>query len=90
MQSVIDDINAMSVDEATEWLYRLFFRERAVAVYADDEDYMPTIIYKEPTDYSFVLLILFCLMLIPVGVIVRNKIKLRRMQEYSSESSQEV
>ncbi len=90
MQSVINDINAMSVDETTEWLYRLFFRERAVAVYADEEDYMPTIIYKEPTDYSFVLIILFCLMLIPVSIIIRNKIRLRRMKEYSSESSQEV
>lgn len=90
MQSVINDINAMSVDETTEWLYRLFFRERATVNYADDEDYMPTIIYKEKPDYSFVLVILFCLMLIPVSVIVRNKIKLQRLKEYSSESSQEV
>lgn len=90
MQSVINDINAMSVDEATEWLYKLFFRERATVNYADDEDYMPTIIYKEKTDYSFVLVILFCLMLIPVSVIVRNNMKLRRLKEYSSESSQEV
>ncbi len=90
MESVVNDINAMSVDEATEWLYRLFFRERATVTYADDEDYMPTIIYKEKTDYSFVLVILFCLMLIPVSVIIRNKIKLQRMKEDSSESSQEV
>lgn len=90
MQSVMNDINAMSVDETTEWLYRLFFRERAVVALADDEDYMPTIIYKETPDYSFVLVILFCLMLIPISIIIRNKIKLQRLKEYSSESSQEV
>ncbi|MBQ3136682.1 MAG: hypothetical protein IJB74_04280 [Clostridia bacterium] len=89
IQSVVDDINAMTVDEATEWLYKLFFRERATVADTAEEDYMPTIIYKPEKNYTFVLVILFCLMLIPVSVIIRNKIKLKRMEEYE-EFSQEV
>ncbi len=89
IQSVVDDINAMTVDEATEWLYKLFFRERATVKDTAEEDYMPTIIYKPERNYTFVLVILFGLMLIPISVIIRNKIKLKRMEEYE-EFSQEV
>lgn len=89
IQSVVDDINAMSVDEATEWIYKLFFRERATVADTSEEDYMPTIIYKPERNYSFVLVILGVLMLIPLSVIARNKLKLKRMEEYS-ETSQEV
>lgn len=89
VQGVVDDINAMTVDEATEWLYKLFFRERATVKDTSEEDYMPTIIYKPKRNYSFVLVILFCIMLVPISVIVRNKIKLKRMEEYE-EFSQEV
>ena len=90
IQSVVDDINAMTVDEATEWLYKLFFRERATVADTSEEDYMPTIIYKPKADYTFVLVILFCLMLIPIGIIVRNKIRLRQLKEDNEENSQEV
>lgn len=90
MTSVINDINAMSIDEATEWLYKLFFRERATVTDFGNEDYLPTVIYKPEKDYSFVLVIIFALMLIPVGVIVRNKIILKRMKENQTESLQEV
>jgi len=90
IQSVVDDINAMTVDEATEWLYKLFFRERATVTDTSEEDYMPTIIYKPKKNYTPVLTVLFCLMLIPVGIIVRNKIRLRRMKEDYEEISQEV
>lgn len=90
IQSVVNDINAMTVDEATEWLYKLFFRERATVTDTSEEDYMPTIIYKPKKNYTPVLTVLFCLMLIPVGIIVRNKIRLRRMKEDYEEISQEV
>ncbi len=89
VQGVVDDINAMSVDECTEWLYKLFFRERVTSSDTFEEDYMPTIIYKPKRNYSFVLVIIFCLMLIPIGVIVRNKLRLKRMKE-DEEYSQEV
>ncbi len=90
VQGVVDDINAMSVDECTEWLYKLFFRERATVTDTAEEDYMPTIIYKPKRNYTFVLVILFCLMLVPAGVIVRNKLKLKRMKDEYEEFSQEV
>ncbi len=90
IQSVVEDINAMTVDEATEWLYKLFFRERATVAETQEEEYMPTIIYKPERNYTFVLVVLFGLMLIPVSVIIRNKIKLKRMEENYEEFSQEV
>lgn len=90
IQSVVADINAMTVDEATEWIYKLFFRERATVEENPEEDYMPTIIYKPERNYTFVLVILFAAMLVPVGVIVRNKMKLKRMREEYEEYSQEV
>ncbi len=41
-----DEIAKMSVDETVEWLYKLFFRERAVDAQLAAQDYMPTIIYE--------------------------------------------
>ncbi len=89
-QGIVNDINAMTVDQTVEWLYKLFFRERVTAQDTFEEDYMPTIIYKPEKNYTFVLLIIAICMLIPVSVIARNKIRLRRMEEYYTESSQEV
>ncbi|MBR5438021.1 MAG: hypothetical protein IKV21_03790, partial [Clostridia bacterium] len=90
LQNVINDINNMTVDEATEWIYKLFFRERATVNDAADEDYMPTIIYKPERNYSFILLIILCMMAVPVSVIVRNKIRLKKIEEEKTEHSQEV
>lgn len=41
-----DEIAKMSVDETVEWLYKIFFRERATVEEADP-DYTPTVIYQE-------------------------------------------
>lgn len=41
------EMEKMTVDETVEWLYKLFFRERAVSQNAGNEDYTPTIIYVE-------------------------------------------
>ena len=90
IHSVVADINAMTVDEATEWIYKLFFRERATVEENPEEDYMPTIIYKPERNYTFVLVVLFAAMLIPVGGIVRNKMMLKRLREEYEEYSQEV
>ena len=38
---------AMTTDETIEWLYKLFFRERAVKEIKPQDDYLPTIIYEE-------------------------------------------
>lgn len=57
-----DEIAAMSVDETVEWLYKIFFRERATVEVKPETDYLPTIIYtpeKDYTDYVGVLLLFF-------------------------------
>ena len=37
---------AMTTDETIEWLYKLFFRERAVTGNVTEQEYIPTVIYK--------------------------------------------
>lgn len=41
---ITDQLASMTTDETVEWLYKLFFRERAV-VEEKNDDYLPTIIY---------------------------------------------
>lgn len=45
-QGIGDELSKMSIDETVEWLYKLFFRERAT-VEVKDPDYTPTVIYTE-------------------------------------------
>ncbi len=56
--SIGDQFAQMTEDELIEWLYNLLFKERAQIEIVVDEDYSPTIIYKEPeknyTPYYFV------------------------------------
>lgn len=40
-----DEMAKMTVDETVEWLYKIFFRERAVVEVKPQDDYLPTIIY---------------------------------------------
>ena len=42
-----DEMAKMSTDETIEWLYKLFFRERAIKEEKSNDDYSPTIIYVE-------------------------------------------
>lgn len=73
-----DEIAAMSVDETVEWLYKIFFRERATTQTKTDTDYMPTIIYTPPTDYSdyvgIMLLFLFAAAAEVIVILNRKKI----------------
>lgn len=39
------ELQELSVDETVEWLYKIFFRERAVVEQPVQQDYLPTIIY---------------------------------------------
>ncbi len=51
--SISQQFAEMTEDELIEWLYNLLFKERAKIEIVVDEDYNPTIIYKEPTkDYT--------------------------------------
>lgn len=47
------ELAAMSVDETIEWLYKLFFRERATVEENNLEDYTPTIIYEDKSSISW-------------------------------------
>lgn len=46
--SIGEQFQQMTEDELIEWLYNLLFKERAQIEIVVDEDYSPTIIYKEP------------------------------------------
>lgn len=46
-QDIGTQLASMTVDETVEWLYKIFFRERATVEDNTLEDYTPTIIYKE-------------------------------------------
>ena len=45
--SLTEQFENMTEDELIEWLFNLFFKERVKAELVFDEDYSPTIIYKE-------------------------------------------
>jgi hypothetical protein len=40
------EMAAMTTDETVEWLYKIFFRERAVVEEKPKDEYLPTIIYS--------------------------------------------
>lgn len=51
--SIGEQFAQMTEDELIEWLYNLLFKERAQIEIVVDEEYNPTIIYKEPEkDYT--------------------------------------
>lgn len=62
----------MTEDELIEWLYNLFFKERVKAELVFDEEYSPTIIYKEE-EKSYVWLFAiggYLIMCAAVGIII--------------------
>lgn len=66
-----DQMAQMTTDETIEWLYKLFFRERAVSNKPQEpEPYTATIIYqpKKQTDYKK--LIPFAIILVIIGIFV--------------------
>ena len=42
------EFQGMTTDELIEWLYKLFFRERAIEEHSTGEEYIPTVIYEKP------------------------------------------
>ncbi|MBR1811770.1 MAG: hypothetical protein IJ766_09065 [Clostridia bacterium] len=92
-----EKMNDMTTDELIEWLYRLFFRDRAIQEAATG-DYIPTIIYQskkrranlaEPIATAAVVL----LMLVIVIIINRRNIadaflRLRRKRENQKEKTE--
>lgn len=79
------EMEKMTVDETIEWLYKLFFRERAVSKTAGNSDYTPTIIYVESQKSAVgkvVFGILFVLLLAAVVVcIIKREVIFDRLEE---------
>lgn len=94
-----DEMAKMSTDETIEWLYKLFFRERAVKEEKADDDYSPTIIYVEQKDKTevtkiIVPIVVVLLIIAIVLIIMRKRIKdyfvIRKERKNRSELKQEV
>ncbi len=70
--SIGEQFAQMTEDELIEWLYNLLFKERAQIEIVVDENYSPTIIYKEPQKDYTALYILggFALVAGIIGVII--------------------
>ena len=98
-----DELSKMTTDETVEWLYKLFFRERAVKEIKPEEDYLPTIIYEAEKDNSGLKTFVVIVILLGVGAFVtykkRNKIerfiedqkfKKKLKDEFQQKSEQEA
>ncbi len=70
--SIGEQFAQMTEDELIEWLYNLLFKERAQIEIVVDDEYNPTIIYKEPTKDYTVLYIVggFALVAGVIGIIL--------------------
>ena len=79
------EMEKMTVDETIEWLYKLFFRERAVSKTAGGQDYTPTIIYVESQKSKapkIILAILFVLLVAAVIIcIIKREVIFDRLEE---------
>ena len=77
---ISEELAAMSVDETIEWLYKLFFRERAT-VEEPDEEYIPTIIYEEKDSFSGTTVIVCLLVLLAAAGVIAylNKEKIKEL-----------
>lgn len=84
---ISEQMAQMSTDETIEWLYKLFFRERAVDDSLNQEEYFPTIIYKEKKEFHFQSLgsVLIVLLMAAIIVII-NRQKIRDFIENKKSS----
>ena len=86
---------AMTTDETIEWLYKLFFRERAVSNSVTEEEYIPTVIYKASPKIDIEIASPFIIVLVMAAIIViinRDKIKdfIEEHKKAKDEFSKEV
>lgn len=79
-QGIGNDVKAMTVDEAVEWLYKLFFRERVVVEVTEDDNYVPDVPqYKGGNDKLVKIIVTVVLVIVTIvsmaAIINRDKIK---------------
>lgn len=87
-QDIGTELAAMSVDETVEWLYKIFFRERATVEENEFEDYTPTIIYKEKNKIQWgkVLGVTAAVLAVGAAVAFINRKKLLELLEKLNET----
>lgn len=75
-----EDLNNMSVDETVEWMYKLLFRERPIVEETEqEEEYMPTIIYKPHSKFEGTEIYFFALFLALAELIyVKERVRINR------------
>ena len=93
-----DEMAKMSTDETVEWLYKIFFRERATVEIKPESDYLPTIIYTPEKNDEEAVPVLFGFLFIAAAEVIiilkRKKIiaylEDRRIIKEKSTNLQEV
>lgn len=79
---ITEQLSSMTTDETVEWLYKLFFRERAVSNTAGKEEYIPTVIYKASPKVNFEIASpLIIVLVIAVIILITNRGKLKDFVE---------
>lgn len=77
-QGIADKLNAMTVDEAVEWIYDVFFFER-VTVDLEADDYTPEVKYVEkrkmPSDIITTIILIILMLAVVMILTNRDKIK---------------
>ncbi len=65
-----EEMAKMSVDETVEWLYKIFFRERATVPVKPESDYLPTIIYTPQKSADEAVPVLFGFLFIAAAEVI--------------------
>lgn len=92
-QDIGTQLASMTVDETIEWLYKIFFRERATVEDNTPEDYTPTIIYKEKNKINWGAVLGVTAAVIAVGAVlafINRKKLLELIGKLKDKKSEEV
>ena len=78
-----DELAKMTTDETVEWLYKLFFRERAVVEIKPQDDYLPTIIYEPEKENTALKAFVAVVIILGIGTLVvyKKRAKIERFIE---------
>ena len=79
VDGIAEDIDNMSVDQTVEWMYKIFFRERPIVEETQEEEYLPTIIYKPKNNFSGAGIFVAILILVLGELIyIKEKVRINR------------
>lgn len=88
-QNIGSEMEKMTVDETIEWLYKLFFRERAVSKSVEGKEYVPHIIYvpSKSSEYKKIASSVFFVLLAAAAAVCI--IKREKIFDYAEEKRQQ-